>query len=156
MMFTAGMDGSDLRCLLPPWSKASHFEWASPTEIIATFRLKPETKRGHYVLTDGREGFRRLGDGVLDYDGHCTVSPCGRWMVTDSYPHTRKRLQQLLLFDLTTGMYRVLGLFPQPVLHKDVRCDLHPRWGPTGSQICFDSAHGPQRQMYVIDVDLPK
>lgn len=155
MMFTAGLDGSDLRCVLPAWSGVSHLDWASPARIVATFRPSPEARLGHYLLMDGREGFDRLGDGVLDYDSHCSVSPCGRWVITDSYPHTRQRLQQLLLYDLKTGMYRVLGVYPQRAsASKEVRCDLHPRWSPSGRQICFDSTHGSQRQMYVLDVRL--
>jgi len=157
MMFTAGLDGGDLRCVLPPWSGVSHFDWASPGRILATFRNEPRGRVAHYLFEDGQEGFKRLGDGVLDYDGHCSVSPCGRWMITDSYPKTTRRVQQLFLYDLKTGMYRVLGLYPQPpTCRKSVRCDLHPRWSPSGRQICFDSAHGPQRQMYVIALDLPK
>ena len=156
MMFTAGLDGADLRCVLPSWSGASHFDWASPTQILATFRPERDAALGHYLFTDGQAGFTRLGDGLLDYDGHASVSPRGRWVVTDSYPRGAKRLQQLVVYDLKTGMHRVLGLYAHPVLSKKVRCDLHPRWSPSGRQICFDSAHGAQRQMYVIDVILPK
>ncbi len=157
LLVTAGLDGSGLRCVLPPGTDSSHFDWATPSKILATYRPKPGAPRIHHLITDRDGDVRpeRLGDGVLDYDGHCTVSPCGRWIVTDSYPFTRERLQQLLLYDLKTHRYRVLGVYPQARVFKHVRCDLHPRWSPSGRQICFDSTHGPQRQMYVIDVDLP-
>ncbi len=157
LMVTAGMDGSGLRCVLPPGTDSSHFDWVSRDRILATFRPDQRSPRIHHMIADRSGDIRaeRLGDGVLDYDGHCCVAPCGRWMITDSYRFTPERVQQLLLFDLKTGRYRVLGLYPQAPVFKKVRCDLHPRWSPSGRQICFDSTHGEQRQMYVIDIDLP-
>lgn len=34
----------------------------------------------------------------------------------------------------------------------DCRCDLHSRWSPSGTKICFDGAQDTKRQVYVIDV----
>ena len=47
----------------------------------------------------------------------------------------------------------MLGSFhADPGLGKENRCDLHPRWSRDGRQVCIDSVHESQRQMYVIDV----
>lgn len=159
MLITAGMQGGDLRCVLPPGTDSSHFDWVGSDRILATFRPNQRSSRMHYIVPDREAAHGRpdhLGDGVLDYDGHCSMSPCGRWMITDSYPHTLERIQQLVLFDLKTRRYRVLGLYPQTDVEKKVRCDLHPRWSPSGKQICFDSTHGGLRQMYVMDLELPR
>jgi putative transposase len=37
-------------------------------------------------------------------------------------------------------------------LEEENRCDLHPRWSPDGRQVCIDSAHEGERQMYIVDV----
>ena len=39
-----------------------------------------------------------------------------------------------------------------PRLGKIARCDLHPRWNRDGRQVCIDSVHEDQRQMYLLDV----
>ncbi|SVE55722.1 uncharacterized protein METZ01_LOCUS508576, partial [marine metagenome] len=40
--------------------------------------------------------------------------------------------------------------YSPPALTAEVRCDLHPRWSPTGSMICFDSAHEGKRAVCVL------
>ena len=44
------------------------------------------------------------------------------------------------------------GHYATPKLSKENRCDLHPRWSRDGRQVCIDSVHEHQRQMYVLDV----
>lgn len=34
----------------------------------------------------------------------------------------------------------------------EIRCDLHPRWNREGTQVCMDSVHNGERQMYFVDV----
>jgi hypothetical protein len=51
------------------------------------------------------------------------------------------------------GTLVTIGRFYSPPgLAEDIRCDLHPRWNRDGTQVCVDSAHEGERQMYVIDV----
>ena len=48
----------------------------------------------------------------------------------------------LIAWVAVTGRGSELGRFPmreQRYLSSDLRCDLHPRWNRTGSQICFDA-----------------
>jgi Tol biopolymer transport system component len=85
-------------------------------------------------------------------DGHPSVSPDGRYLVTDTYPD-RRRQQSLLLFDLQTQELEVLGRFLLPVnFYAETRVDLHPRWSPDGSLISIDSGHRGHRGTYILDI----
>ena len=68
---------------------------------------------------------RRLGRGLLDYDGHGTFSPDGRWMVTDSYPN-QLREQNLFLMEMATEAVLPLGRFIEP-----------PPFGASGAATCI-------------------
>jgi hypothetical protein len=48
----------------------------------------------HVLFTIGQQDYKRLGNGLLDYDGHGTFSPDQKWMVTDTYPGGGMREQK--------------------------------------------------------------
>ena len=59
----------------------------------------------------------------------------------------------LIVFDTRSGQVHELArLYTDPALGKVNRCDLHPRWSRDGRQVCIDSVHEGERQMYVVDV----
>ena len=95
-----------------------------------------------------------IGRDVLVENGHMTFSPVStRWMLSDTYPDDQTHERFLFLFDMQTGERRNLGSFyATPALSKENRCDLHPRWSRDGRQVCIDSVHEGQRQMYLLDV----
>jgi Tol biopolymer transport system component len=92
-----------------------------------------------------------VGDGVFTCDGHCSFSPDGRWILTDTYPDAEGK-RTLILFRPEDGVRVDMGRFHAGGLAGPVRCDLHPRWSPDGRRVCFDSVHEGTRQMYVMDV----
>ncbi len=148
---TVGVDGSDLRCILPFTWGASHFDWKSPTEICVTTFYQGRIP-GYVIVTDGREEYGLIGEGVLKRDGHMSFSPDRRWMVTDTYRDWRKR-RSLYLVDLEKDRVYELGKFySDPALDGEYRCDLHPRWNHDGTKICFDSIHEGTRRVYIVDV----
>ena len=54
---------------------------------------------------------------------------------------------------LPTEKFIPLAAFPSPPEYKDEwRCDTHPRLSPDGKWVCFDSAHAPGRQMYLMEI----
>ncbi len=140
-MFTANVDGSELREVIPFGRGVSHFEWRNAREIVATFRMKPQGEKLHVLFTDGAGDYRVLGEEFLTSDGHCSVSRDEQWMVTDE--NVSKTLEKrLLLYHLPTGQGTELARMPmreRRYLNSDLRCDLHPRWDRTGRQICFDA-----------------
>lgn len=115
-----------------------------------------------FNLNDVREGDVPkpvpVARGVVQEDGHCSFSPDGKWLLTDTYPdggHYRR----LVLFNIRSHELIEIGKFyslPDGVKEdwdlSALRADLHPRWSRDGQQICFDSVHEGSRQMYVMDV----
>jgi hypothetical protein len=151
-MCTASLDGSDLRQVIPYGKSVSHFDWRNDKEIVATFNLRG---RGaiHVLFTDGRDDYRPLGGGRLDFDGHCTFSPDEQWLATDR-GNSRKLTRSLLVYDLRRDECTTLAeldMKDRQFLSGDLRCDFHPRWSRTGSALCFDAIDpaGATRQIHV-------
>ncbi|QFZ83975.1 hypothetical protein GFK26_15035 [Variovorax paradoxus] len=176
-LLTMNPDGSDLRLLecsdhpLPQLAdgfdptavgtfdyekseyQISHPLWQDDDHIIV---WGPHAGKIHYHLYRDRVGgeVRVIGDGVLVENGHMTFSPVNkRWLLSDTYPDAQTHERVLFLFDMETGRRHDLGSFyASPELSKENRCDLHPRWRRDGQQVCIDSVHASQRQMYIVDV----
>lgn len=176
-LITMNPDGSDLRLLEcsdhPLPQLAQHFDprdvgtfdyeksvyqishplWRDDGHIIA---WSPHAGRIHYHLYHDRDdgAVEVIGDGVLVENGHMSFSPVNkRWLLSDTYPDAQTHERILFLFDMQTGRRHDLGSFHSvPELRKENRCDLHPRWSRDGKQVCIDSIHALERQMYIIDV----
>jgi hypothetical protein len=154
-MFTANPDGSDIHCVADH-GMVSHFDWRNPRQILA-WATQRDIGNRYFLFTDGTEEREIIGDGVLTADGHCSYSPDGRWILTDTYPD-RERMRTLLLYrpdPLVPGDgHRVdIGRFFSPKeLDGEIRCDLHPRWSRDGLKVCIDSVHEGHRQIYTLDV----
>ncbi len=131
--------------------QVSHYCWLNENELIA-FSTHPSTG-GHYHHYRDKEGLIGVvGKNILTEDGHPSVKPELRKMLTDTYPD--KRLERkLLLYDLVTTDMVILGSFFSPTTFMgEYRCDLHPRWSPSGRMLCIDSAHNGVRQQCVIEI----
>ena len=131
----------------------SHPLWRQDGEIIV---WGPHAGRIHYHLYEDIDNGKVsvIGDGVLTENGHMTFSPVNpRWLLSDTYPDSTTNERILFLYDMDTGKRHDLGSFyADPLLSKENRCDLHPRWRPDGLAVCIDSMHEGDRDMYAIDV----
>lgn len=80
-------------------------------------------------------------------DGHCSLSPDERFILTDTYPINGLKTVYLEERDGTQQWQLArVGLTergPAPA-----RCDLHPRWDRQGKYIIFDSTHEGKRHVY--------
>jgi hypothetical protein len=150
---TVNRDGTDLqRCFPDDWH-GSHFDWLNDDELMITASYEGK-QYGHVLFTVGEQNYIRLGNGLLDYDGHGTFSPDEKWMVTDTYPSAGMREQKLFLMDMKTEAVISLGRYVQPQEFTGFwRCDLHPRWSPEGDMIVFNSTHTGSRQVYLFRLD---
>jgi Tol biopolymer transport system component len=76
-----------------------------------------------------------------------------RWLLSDTYPDSETHERILFLYDTEANRrYDIGSFYADPGLKKENRCDLHPRWSRDGKQVCIDSVHESERQMYLIDV----
>ncbi len=154
-MFTADLQGNDLREVVPFGMGVSHFDWRNDEQIVATFRPAGVSGKPHFLLADRETpAYLRLGEGFLDGDGHCSFDPSGTWLVSD--PSDGKIGGRVLkLLNVETDQRLVLGEFPLGRYRRgDLRCDLHPRWSRSGKAICFDAIDplSGSRQLYVAEL----
>lgn len=151
--FTVNRDGSGLMRCFPDGWEGSHFDWMNGDELMVTAKYDAK-QYAHVLFTIGKDDYKRLGKGLLDYDGHGTFSPDEQWMVTDTYPITGMREQKIYLMDMKTEAILPLGRFHEPEeFHGGWRCDIHCRWSPQGDLIGFNSTHTGSRQVYVLKLD---
>jgi hypothetical protein len=153
--FTVNRDGTNLqRCFPDNWG-GSHFDWLNDKELMITASFEGK-QDAHILFTVGEQNFKRLGKGLLDYDGHGTFSPDGKWMVTDTYPSNGTREQKIYLMDMTTQAVLPLGRFREPIEFTGGsgfwRCDLHCRWSPKGDMIGLNSTYSGSRQVYIFNL----
>jgi hypothetical protein len=149
-LFTANMDGSDIY-LLADADHVSHYDWYTSDKVLAWANHR-ELGTHYLLFTDRRDDVSILGESVFSVDGHCSYSPDRQWLMTDTYPDDEHK-RTLILYHLESGTRIDIGRFySPPALTGPIRCDLHPRWSRDGQQVCIDSAHEGDRQMYVIDV----
>jgi hypothetical protein len=152
-MFTANLDGSELREVVPFDKRVSHFDWRNNKEIIATFSMDGPDRK-HVLFKDGKADYGVIGDGFLDFDGHCSFSPDQNWLVTDRKHHDTLE-QSLLIYNLRSKQKLVLcryNMREKKYMSGGVRCDFHPRWNRTGDAICFDALEpvNGTRQLHVV------
>lgn len=149
--FTVNRDGSNLQRCFPDGWGGSHFDWLNGNELMITSEYKAK-QYSHVLFTVGRQDYKRLGNGLLDYDGHGAFSPDGKWMITDTYPHGNAfREQKIYLMDMETEAVLPLGKFPEPEEFSGYwRCDIHCRWSHKGDMVGFNSTHTGSRQAYLI------
>ncbi len=129
----------------PLWRDDDHIVVWSPHEGSIHYHLYEDKVNGDVQV---------IGKDILTENGHMSFSPTNpRWLLSDTYPDAETNERALFLFDVTTEERVDLGVFyTDPGLSKENRCDLHPRWRRDGQQVCIDSVHEDQRQMYIVDV----
>ncbi len=152
-MFTADKDGQDLR-VIDPSGHTSHFIWRDPTHILAWTR--PEGHSDGFFLFEDRENgsVQQIGAGAMTVNGHCSYLPGNQWILNDTYPQGKERLQNPYLYHVASGRKVSLGHFHLPPQYRgEWRCDTHPRCSPDGRSVVIDSPHTDQgRQLFLIDI----
>lgn len=151
--FTVNIDGSNIQHCFPDGWGGSHFDWLNDDELMVTAEYEAK-QYAHVLFTVGKQDYKRLGNGLLDYDGHGTFSPDGKWMVTDTYPSKGMLEQKIYLMDMETEAVLPLGRYIEPEEFTGYwRCDIHCRWSPKGNMIGFNSTHTGNRQVYIFKLD---
>ena len=149
-MFTANADGSNLWAL-PMDYHASHYTWIDPEHLIVYSRVPYQGGNQFRIYTVGDYNTQIFAMNRLPNDGHCSFSPDGKLLLTDSYPDG-ENMRTLVLYDPQKDCRYDLGRYYSPAILHATRCDLHPRWSQDGRRISFDSFHEEYRGTYVIDI----
>ena len=128
----------------------SHCYWKNDEEILSFLRKKASGDH-YYLMKDKTQDYRLLWP-ELNTDGHCSYSPDGEYIITDTYPN-RKRLASVYLCKEDGYCQRIARVFAPFRYDFDCRCDLHPRWSRDGMKVCIDSVHEGRRALYVIPIE---
>ena len=149
------MDGSDLRIVIPN-GYASHFIWRDATHILSQAKgWLGNNDWGNFLFEDRDSGVvTEIGHGVLDKGGHLTYLHNNEWILDDTYPQGRRRIQTPHLYQIATDRRVDLGEFPSPREYTgEWRVDTHPRVSRDERWVCIDSAHtGEGRQLHLVDI----
>ena len=129
----------------------SHCCWLNNEQILS-FCYHNSYGNGYYVFNDLSDKVVFFNESMPRVDGHPTISPNKRWVVTDSYPG-RSRFSKLFLCNVETKKVFTIGKFYQPSnFIGEKRIDLHPKWNSDGTKIFFESGHKGRRQLYCLNV----
>jgi len=148
-MFTADIDGKNL-WKLPIDFHASHYTWKNDEELIVYSRL-PAGGDQYRIYKVGDGSPRIFARDRLPANGHCSFSPDGKLLLTDSYTEP-DGCRELVVYDEAKDARYSLGRYHSPDILQCTRCDLHPRWSRDGKRISFDSFHEKYRGTYCIDL----
>lgn len=148
-LVTANSDGTGLYNLSDD-DFVSHCYWKNDGEILSFLRKKI-TGDHYYLLKDRSREYRLLWP-QLRTDGHCSYSPDGARVVTDTYPNRKRLASVYVCSDEQNLAQRVARVFSPLRYVGNCRCDLHPRWNRRGDTICIDSVHEGRRALYVLPV----
>ena len=130
-----------------PFGYASHYWWVDADMLL--FHSDGPDGVGLYRIDLRSETFTLVEPELFSFDGHCSATRDGRFIVYDSYP-TEAGFRRMFTYDTRDRSDLAIGAFHSPAkITGDIRCDLHPRLNRDGSIISFDSAHEGFRGMYL-------
>lgn len=155
-LITARPDGTDIRIVVPN-GYASHFIWRDNEHILSQSRnWLGNSGWGDFLFEDkpGGGDVKEIGRGVLDPNGHLTYLPGNDWILNDTYPKGKERIQTPHLYHIETGRRIDLGHFHLPATYTgEWRVDTHPRLSPDSRYVCIDAPVKNQgRQLHLIDI----
>ncbi|MBQ9019157.1 MAG: hypothetical protein IJ097_02445 [Bacilli bacterium] len=151
-LVTMNIDGTDMYNLSDD-NFVSHCCWKNDKEILSFLRKK-ETKDHYYLMRDKTKQYKMFWE-ELNTDGHCTYSPNGKYVITDTYPN-RKRIANVYICEENKHSKRIASVFAPFRYDNDVRCDLHPRWDHKNEKVCIDSVHEGKKELYIIKLEVKK
>lgn len=149
VLATSDISGKKINKLMD-YGMASHYYWKNEDTLLIYANMGG--RDGLYEVNEKSGEYVEIDSVFFKHDGHCSYSPCRNYILYDSYPLNGYR--KLILYDLRKKVGTILGKFFTPVnMPLDCRCDLHPRWSPSGKYISFDSLHEGFRGIYKIDTE---
>jgi len=152
-LITADPDGRNLK-ILNGDIMTSHSCWLNNDEILSFCEVNGE--RGYFKFEDKSNKVSLFSEKFPIVDGHPSISPNGKFIITDTYPD-KSRFSSLFLYDRGKDKMIEVGKFYQPLRYnKEIRIDLHPKWGKDSKTIFIESGHSSSRKLFKIGFTEPK
>ena len=149
-LITCNVDGTDMYVLSDD-DMVSHCFWKNDSSIFS-FENKRDEGPGYYLMNDKSSYYCHYWK-KIDFDGHPSYSPDGKYIVFDRYPD-KARVASIFVSsseNKDTDSVRVVARVFEPFKYdNDTRCDLHPRWNRESDTICFDSVFEGHRGLYIV------
>ena len=150
-LITADENGENLY-ILNGDKMTSHSCWYDNSRIIS-FCYTSEYGNAYTSFIDQTKQKELLSADLPTEDGHPSVSPDKKWLITDSYPGLH-RMSTLYLYNFESKSVFAIGRFYQPIKYTGTeRIDLHPKWNLSGDKIYFESGHNGFRNLYCLHID---
>ncbi|MEM4248363.1 MAG: hypothetical protein QXH80_03770, partial [Candidatus Nanoarchaeia archaeon] len=129
----------------------SHYTWKNSSEILLTGTTAD--KKFEYRLLNIENGnIVKIGNNILNVDGHPTFLKSGTMILTDTYADKYGE-RHLLLFELNNQKINNIGYFYEPAKFAgEFRCDLHPRLSYDEKKVCIDFIYRGKRAIGIIDL----
>jgi len=144
-LISANSNGSDIY-ILNGDKMTSHSCWLNEEEILSFCEYNG--KIGYFKFIDKKKSVSLFSEQFPLSDGHPSISPNGKYIITDTYPD-KSRFSSLYLYNVKKDKLYLLGKFYQPLRYdKEIRIDLHPKWGKDSRTIYFESGHEYYRKLY--------
>ena len=128
----------------------SHCYWKNDDEVLSFLRKK-DSGDHYYLMKDKTQEYQMFWS-ELNTDGHCSYSPDGKYIITDTYPNRKRIASVYLCTEEDNCSRRIARVFAPFKYDNDCRCDLHPRWNRKGDKVCIDSVHDGRRAIYFIRI----
>jgi hypothetical protein len=150
-LLTANSNGEEIR-IINGDIMTSHSCWLDDNHILSYCNFNGSNGYFKFIDDDNNQAF--LMANMPNRDGHPSLSPDGKWIVTDTYPDV-SRFSELYLYNIKNAETILLGQFFQPLRYnKEKRIDLHPKWGNDSRSIFFESGHTKQRRLYLFSINI--
>ena len=150
-LITSDENGEDL-FILNGDKMTSHSCWYDDKTIMS-FCYTKEYGNAYVSFHDKTDQIELISKELPTEDGHPSVSPNKKWLITDCYPGFH-RMSSLFLLNLITKKVIRLGRFYQPLKYNGTsRIDLHPKWNLRGDRIFFESGHNGFRNLYCLNIE---
>lgn len=126
----------------------SHCCWLNNSEILAYCNF--DNTLGYFKFDLSSSKVSLYSENFPLKDGHPSISPNGKFIVLDTYPDY-SRFSSLLIYDILNDKIKKIAIFHQPLMYqKEIRCDLHPKWGINSDKLFLESTHNGIRKLYEV------
>ena len=140
--------------LMTNYVRNSHYHWKNDTQILMMSSHNCNLQNDYQLRTDMQSEYISYDfPETHDKDIHCLFAPDTRYFSGDAYPDA-ERYRALYLIDTLKNKATLLAnVYSYAESNIDIRCDLHARWNPRGTELSFDSNHMGYRSICVLDIE---